>query len=185
MTSGTLRLSSNRSLSLSLLLLVLGGSQAFLTGGCAVGPQYNRPAVFQGYPADPALDRIVDMHVEAGRNPREARLLLTTWFQDGTPSGSSQICSVRPSGRLTTYQYVHEMSLTPPRVSDLPPETLSLIQTALATLPPTQHPALANMLIVSYWLDGKWQTRLYDRTRRPPGMSTVFELTGAPILPSP
>lgn len=164
------------------LLLMCAG---LLLTGCATGSQYPRPAVFAAYPDDPALNRVVDHHVEAGRDARERRLLLTTWFQDGTPRGVAQFCSIRPDGHQTAYQWVYEVSTTVPRVKEIPPETLDLIQQALASLPPSQRPPLANMLIVSYWNGGVWQTRLYDRMKRPPGLSTVFELTGAPIVPSP
>jgi hypothetical protein len=166
-----------------LLLALFGGLMLGSNVGCATGGQYPRPAAFNGYPADPALDQIIDLHVQAGREPREARVLLTSWLQDGTTNGVVQFCSVRPDGHTTSYSWVRDVSTSIPRVKDLPPQTLQLLQQALATLPPTQRPPIANMLIVSFWYNGQWQTRLYDRTRRPEGMSTVFALTGAPILP--
>jgi hypothetical protein len=168
----------------AVLLLGLFGALLFGTNvGCATGGQYPRPAAFNGYPADPALDQVIDLHVQAGREPREARVLLTSWLQDGTTNGVVQFCSVRPDGHTTHYTWVRDVSTSIPRVKDLPPETLGLLQQALATLPASQHPSIANMLIVSFWYNGQWQTRLYDRTKRPDGMSTVFALTGAPILP--
>src|SRR3954471_24645504 len=74
--------------------------------GCATGGQYPRPAAFAGYPADPALDQIIDLHVGAGREPREARVLLTSWLQDGTTNGVVQFFSVRPDGHTTQYSWV-------------------------------------------------------------------------------
>jgi hypothetical protein len=53
------------------------------------------------------------------------------------------------------------------------------------SLPPSQSPALSNLLIVSFrdYSTGQWITRKYDRFNRPPAVSALFELTGAPIVP--
>jgi hypothetical protein len=161
----------------TLCLLVACG----LAVSCGGGPQYPRPAAFAAYPPDPSLDEIVQMHIEAGTD-RDERLVLTTWFQDGDPQ-VAQVCSIRPDGRRTTYQYVHKVSLNASKSIQLTPETLQTVMQALTTLPPSTTPPLANLLIVSFRQGGQWQTRLYDRTSRPPGASTVFELTNAPIVP--
>jgi hypothetical protein len=153
-----------------------------LLAACGGGPQYPRPATFAGYPADPALDKIVATHVEAPTD-KQQRILMTTWFQDGTPAGASLFCSVTPEGRCSTYSYIPNVEFRAPRKRELPPETVALLRDALASLPVSQTPPLANMLIVSFWKDGQWQTRLYDRTNRPAGVSTIFGLTNAPIVP--
>ena len=165
---------------------VLAGVVAVVACGfliaCGGGPQYPRPAAFAGYPADPALDKVIETHLDAGTDKYQ-RILMTTWFQDGSPAGASLYCSVTPEGRCSTYAYIPSVEFRAPKKRELPPETVELLKEAIDSLPASQSPPLANMLIVSFAKDGKWQTRLYDRTNRPAGVSTIFGLTNAPILP--
>jgi hypothetical protein len=79
---------------------------------CATGPERPTPALYAGYERSPAFDEAIQTHVDAGTD-REQRLLLTTWFQDGDPR-VAQFCSVRPDGRCSTYQYVHQTEFRAP-----------------------------------------------------------------------
>ncbi|MDB5297464.1 MAG: hypothetical protein JWO31_3447 [Phycisphaerales bacterium] len=165
-------------------IAALAVALAALTGGAGCGgsgPEHEVPAVFRDYPRSAALDEVIQTHVDAGTD-REDRAVLTTWFQDGDPR-VARFCSVRPSGKCSTYQYVYQTEFRAPASRQLTADTVRAIVDAARQLPPTQRPVLANMLIISYRLNGLWQTRLYDRTNRPPAASTIFEVTGAPIVP--
>ena len=160
--------------------LVLAVALGFVAA-CAGGPERPTPTVFADYPPSAAFDEVIQSHVDAG-NDREQRMLLTTWFQDGDPR-VARFCSVRPDGRCSTYQYVHQTEFRAPTARQLDPATMQVIQEAIHELPPSQKPPMANMLIVSFREDGIWQTRLYDRMNRPAAVSTIIETTGAPIVP--
>lgn len=141
------------------------------------------PSQFASYPRSEALDRIIDTHVEAGTDSRYERILLTTWFLDGDPR-VARFMSVTPAGKCSKYQYVHNAEYSgPPQPTQLSSERVSEILIAAANLPPSQQPRLENMVIVSFRKNGIWETRLYDRMNRPPALSTIFETTGAPIIP--
>ena len=152
-----------------------------VVAACASGPERSIPNLFDGYERSPAFDEAVQPHVDAGAD-KDQRMLLTTWFQDGDPR-VAQFCSVRPDGRCSTYQYVHQTEFRAPSTRQLTPDVLRTIEAAFADLPASQKPPLANLLILSYRLNGQWQTRLYDRMNRPPAVSTVVETAGAPIVP--
>jgi hypothetical protein len=149
---------------------------------CGSGPQQPVPTQFSGYPMSEALKAVIQTHTDAGTD-REKRVLLTTWFQDGDPQ-VARFMSIRPEGKCSTYQYVHQMEFRSASSKQLSPETVALILDATRELPPTQKPPLANMFIISFRnAAGVWDTRLYDRFSRPAALSTVIETTGAPIDP--
>lgn len=152
--------------------------------GCAGSAPYDRPPAFHAYPPNAALDRVIVTHQEAGTDPKEARLLLTTWFLNGDPR-VAQFCSVFPDGRRVTYQYVMDVASNAVQKVQLPPQTLRVLADAIAQLPPSAEPRppLANLLIVSFRQGDAWETRLYDRTNRPPSVSTIFGATNAPVVP--
>lgn len=141
------------------------------------------PSLFESYPRSEALDRIIETHVEAGTDTRYERTLLTTWFLDGDPR-VARFMSLTPAGKCARYQYVHSAEWSgPPQPSQLTAEQLATVLRSISELPPSGKPSLENMLIVSFKKDGVWETRLYDRTQRPPALSTIFETTNSPIIP--
>ena len=145
--------------------------------------QQEVPSQFASYPRSEALDRIIETHVEAGTDTRYERILLTTWFLDGDPR-VARFMSVTPTGKCSKYQYVFSAEYSgPPQPAQLTSEQVSEILLAATHLPPSQQPKLENMVIVSFRKDGVWETRLYDRTNRPPALSTIFEMANAPIVP--
>ena len=161
------------------VLLIAGVGVMLACGGGPVGPV---PAVLLGYPRSPALDEVIQTHIDAGSDSREERILLTTWFQDGDPR-VARFSSLRPDGRCSTYQYVHKTEFRSPTKSQLDSTTLRGVTAVIATLPPSQKPDLANMVILSFRQNGAWTTRVYDRLDRPAEVSTIFELTQSPIAP--
>jgi hypothetical protein len=164
----------------------IGAVALLLAAGCIIacggGPQYPRPVEFAAYPPNPSLDRVIETHVNAARDPRENRVLLTTWFLNGDPR-VAQFCSVRPDGKRTTYQYVDAASFNAMKTVDLTPETVQTIERVAATLPPSHNPRppLANLLIVSFRRNGVWQTRLYNINDRPPGVSQILSMINADV----
>ena len=123
------------------------------------------------------------MHAEAANDPRDELLLLTTWFLDGDPR-VAMTCRVRPDGHVSTFGYVYEQGLSNPRKSDLVADQLAALRESIAALPASQHPPLANLLVVSFRSpSGQWLTRTYDRTAPPVGVAELFTITGAPLQP--
>ncbi len=56
---------------------------------------------------------------------------------------------------------------------------------ALRDLPPSQHPTTeANLLILTFCVDGNCTTRVYDRASPPPEARKIYQLTGAPLKSS-
>jgi len=149
---------------------------------CGGGPVYPRPQAFAGYPPDPALDRVIETHVNAGKDPREDQVLMTTWFLNGDPR-VAHFCNVFPDGRRTTYQYVEAAALNALKTVTLPPEALQRIQSLTSQLPPSREPRppMGNLLIVSYRQNGAWYTRLYDVNARPPAVTQMMSMINADL----
>lgn len=166
---------------LAALALMFGLATAIACGG---GNKHQElPSQFAGYPSSEALSRVVETHIEAGTDTRYERALLTTWFLDGDPR-VARFMSVTPAGKCSKYQYVHAAEYSgPPLPTQLSPRQMSTILDAVQHLPPGGKPPLENMVIVSFRKNGVWETRLYDRTNRPPALSTIYETANAPIVP--
>ena len=141
---------------------------------------------FAPYPPSPALSAVVDTHKEAGADPRDELALLTTWFLDGDPR-VAMMCSVQPTGHVSTYRYIHEYGIQPGRRAELVPNQMSALAEAVGQLPPSQRPPLDRLLIVSFRQreSGAWVTRTYDRTDPPAAVVGLFALTSAPLQPDP
>jgi len=166
-----------------LVMLALSAGLAMVVACGGGSRQQIVPSQFAPYPRSEALDLVIKEHVDAGTQSGEKRVLLTTWFLDGDPR-VARFASVREDGECRRWQYVHQAeALRPSPRAQLPAETLRLLHQSLAELPPGTQPPLENMIIVSWWNGGVWETRLYDRLNRPSAVSTLFELTNAPIVP--
>lgn len=151
---------------------------------CGGGPPRGLvPRALDGYPSSPAMNGVIENHVQAATDTRENRVLLMTWFLDGDPR-VAQNCSVKADGRVVKYQYVHTVQTTNQGVGQLSTPAMSELQRLLRQLPPTTRPPTDRMVIVSFRDEsGAWDTRVYDRTARPPAVDALYALTGAPIVP--
>lgn len=178
------RADSRRALPLLGLPCLLAALLACGPAGCSsAAPKPTGP--WSAYPSTPALDAVKATHADAAGD-REQRLLLTTWFPDGDPN-VAQVCSVLPDGHVNTYRFIYDSSLQDNRKRDLSGEQLAALKQDLDALPPSQSAPLEDLLVVSFRQGGRqggpWVTRFYDRTRRPPAVSDLFSVTGAPIDP--
>ena len=157
---------------------------ACTAAGCA-GPRRATPSSdFARYPSSPAFEAIVRAHADAATD-REQLLVLTTWFLNGDP-GVAMRSSVRGDGHVSVWRYLHDAgAVASSPGKDLVETERADLQQILEQMPPSEPPeARENLLIVSFRdAGGRWVSRLYDRTRRPEGVSNLFVITGAPIQP--
>jgi hypothetical protein len=153
----------------------------FIAGCAAAPPRETGPLA--AYPSSPAFVSVKAMHAEAATD-QDQRALLMTWFVDGDPN-VAQYCSVLPDGHVSAYCIFYDSAVQNGVKRDLGQEQLSELKQTLDVLPPSQSPTLPNLLIVSFrdYSSGQWATRTYDRTNRPPAVSALFAVTGAPIKP--
>ena len=133
--------------------------------------------LFARYPENESLKLIIYTH--ARRQPMEAAevALYSTWFLHGNPRGPMTTI-VDIHGRVFTYpKPLAEIDRTRSRWKEQPAVDLTVFLAALRTLPVSTPPkAMSDLVIVSYRLDGKWQTRLYDRTKAPTELTTIYQL---------
>ena len=166
-----------------LAVLITCAAMAVATG-CS-GPRQPKPrGDFARYPSSPAFDAVVQAHADAATD-REQSLVLTTWFLNGDPAVAMR-SSVRGDGHVSVWRYLHDAgALASSPGKDLVETEKAELQQVLEQLPPSESPeARENLLIVSHRdAGGRWVTRLYDRTRRPETVSSLFAITGAPIQP--
>jgi hypothetical protein len=152
--------------------------------GCAGNPPPPDTGPLARYPSSPAVLSIKAAHADAGTD-RDQRALLMTWFVDGDPN-VAQYCSVLPDGHVSAYRIFYDSAVQNGLKRDLNSAELSELKHTMDSLPPSQSPAMRDLLIVSFrdYASGQWMTRTYDRTARPPGVSALFAVTGAPIEPA-
>lgn len=108
---------------------------------------------------------------------RKATLIYSSWFDQQAQSISQNW--VGQNGKTEYWQSTGADTIgTSPR--PLSARRLAWIQTLLPTLPPgaATPPALSNLLIVSFWRDGQWTTRLYDRSNLPPQVVQIYQILG-------
>ena len=166
----------------ALCLLAVAAAVVIACGGGGP-PRGLVPPALDGYPASPAMNGVIENHVQAVTDGRENRVLLMTWFLNGDPR-VAQNCSVRADGRVVKYQYVHTVQMTNQGSGQLTTPAMAELQRLLAQLPSTTRPPTDRMVIISFRdPSGGWDTRVYDRTARPPAVDALYELTGAPIDP--
>jgi hypothetical protein len=136
--------------------------------------------LFVGYPQSYDLKIIITLH--ARREPMEKSQVtfLSTWFVRGNPR-AAMTTVVNNEGRVFTYP---KPLSDPDRIRCLWDEQLAIdLPTFLAvvgTLPENTPPiALADLVIVSFRLDGKWHTRLYDRKKAPAPLTRIYQLANS------
>lgn len=156
-----------------------------IASGQNASPRSARPAaldqgtldLFAGYPENENLKLIIYTH--ARREPMEGAevALYSTWFLHGNPRGPMTTI-VDIHGRVFTYpRPLGDVDRTRSRWKEQPAVDLTVFLATLRTLPVSTPPvAMGDLVIVSYRLDGKWQTRLYDRTKAPPELTTIYQL---------
>ncbi|MEK6337299.1 MAG: hypothetical protein AABM67_20445 [Acidobacteriota bacterium] len=133
--------------------------------------------LFAGYPENENLKLVIYTH--ARREPMEGAevALYSTWFLHGNPRGPMTTI-VDIHGRVFTYpKPLTERDRTRSLWKEQPAVDLTLFLATIRTLPVSTPPiAMGDLVIVSYRLDGKWETRLYDRTKTPPELATIYQL---------
>jgi hypothetical protein len=132
----------------------------------------------------PQNDLNVIVYSHARREPMEksGATFYSTWFLRGNP-GVVMATIVDNDGQVFTCPLPNsEVGPTHSRWKRLANVDISDFLKTVGTLPETTAAvALPNLVIVSFRLDGKWQTRLYDRTRPPAQLTKVYALVHSPL----
>ena len=130
--------------------------------------------LFVGYSQSNDLKSIIYSH--ARREPMEGSsvALYSTWFLYGSPH-AVMATIVYLDGRVYTY-LLPETDRTR-RWKELPAIDLPLFTATVKTLPEsTPSISLTDLVIVSFRVDGKWQTRLYNRRNAPAELTKIYQL---------
>jgi hypothetical protein len=172
--STIMRLSIRHTLMTIALVLSFMASPALVSGQGREDGSLDRAVLdlFSDYFVGDDLWAIVRSH--ARRPVEEAHVAFySTWFLDGNvrvPMGTI----IGDDGRVKTFARS--------RWKQRPNVDLRSFMTTVRTLPETTRPdALANIVIVSFRLDGKWQTRLYDRSKPPKELVDVYRIAQSPL----
>jgi hypothetical protein len=129
--------------------------------------------LFVGYPEIEDFRVVVHSHARRERMDKAQVAFYSTWFLNGNPHVPMGTI-VYEDGSVRTY--ARSRWKQPANVD------LQLLSATVRQLPGTASGvALANLMIVSFRHDGKWQTRLYDRTKLPPELLEIHKLVHSPL----
>jgi hypothetical protein len=131
--------------------------------------------LFAKYPQDDNLKVIINSH--ARREPMEQLhvAFYSTWFLNGNPR-VPMTTIVNTESEVSFYPLPNsEVGPTGSRWKRLADADMPTLIATLKALPETAVlVALSNLVIVSFRLDGHWQTRLYDRANPPTELMTIY-----------
>ncbi len=86
------------------------------------------------------------------------------------------------NGSVVWYRHVDDWAMQNTRNSNLEADQLQGLKKLLTQLPDNQKKSpLMTLVMLSYQADGKWLTRLYDKTELPESVQKIYDLTGVPI----
>lgn len=138
--------------------------------------------LFVGYPASNDLEVIVYSHARRRPMEKSGAAFYSTWFLGDNPR-VAMAAIVDNDGHVFTYPLRNsEVGPTHSRWKRLPDvDSLSFLATVRTLPETTSGVAAANLVIVSFRIDGKWQTRVYDRTKPPAELMNVYRLVHAPL----
>jgi len=138
--------------------------------------------LFVSYPESNDLNVIVHSHARREPLGKSGAAFYSTWYPAGNPR-VAMATIVDNDGHAFTYPLRNsEVGPTHSRWKRLPDVNSASFLATVRTLPDTiSGVAVANLVIVSFRVDGRWQTRLYDRTKPPAELVNLYRLLQAPL----
>lgn len=138
--------------------------------------------LFVDYPLNNDLNVVINSHARREPMEKSGATFFSTWFLRGHPRVVMATVFII-DGRVFSYPLPNsEVGPTNSRWKRQANVDVSEFLASFRTLPETTPSVpLPNLVIVSFRLDGKWQTRLYDRTRPPAELTRIYSLAHAPI----
>ena len=137
--------------------------------------------LFAKYPDTDELKMVFYSHAYREGLNKSDLVLFSTWFLDGR-SRVVMKTSVDAHGRVYTVRSVYDWAEQNSRSQQLTESESQSAFAILKTLPDSApQPPLAFLVVVSFKLDGKWQTRLYDRRHPPAELTNVYQLVHSVI----
>ena len=135
---------------------------------------------FAGYPHSAGFDAVIKEQLYPSEKPT-TKLLEGTWFLDGRPNVAIE-CRVDTDGKGYTVRAVYDWADQNSFPIQLDNKKLQALNSALQALPPSSlHPPMDKLLIISYRIDNKWVTRLYDKEHLPASVQEAYEVLGASV----
>ena len=141
------------------------------------------------YPHDQTFGNVVANHLDnpkfAPNSPREA-VFLAAWFDAQTPAWPSR-CFVRRNGE-GEFWVQHNASPMDIRTNSnrdfqFDSSQLAAMSKLLRALPPSaKMPLLDDLLMLSFWENQKWTTRIYNRSQLPVEVVRLYRIVGIPGL---
>lgn len=110
----------------------------------------------------------------------------SAWFDHQTPAIASRFY-VRQSDKAEFFEQTHttptEIRTRSNRDLKYTPGQVPALQKALSQMPPSApKPTLDNLLIVSFWHNQTWTTRIYDRSNLPPQIVKIHQILGIKVF---
>ena len=137
--------------------------------------------LFAKYPDTDELKMVFYSHAYREGLDKSDLVLLSTWFLGGRP-GVVMKTSVDTHGRVYTVRSVYNWAEQNSKWQQLTETESQSTFAVLKTLPDSApQPPLPFLVVVSFKLDGKWQTRLYDRRNPPAELTKVYQLVHSVI----
>jgi len=132
--------------------------------------------LFAQYPDTDELKMLFHSHAYREGLNKSDLVFFSTWFVDGRP-GVVMETSVDAHGCVYTVRTEYDWARQNFDSRQLTESELQSTFVALKTLPDSaQQPPLPFLVVVSFKLDSKWQTKLYDRRNLPAEMVEVYQL---------
>ena len=138
--------------------------------------QQSPAAVLSRYPQTPYFTQIVNSHLYV--SARDKTLVLSEDRFDKTLRGGFS-CSIRRGGERVCWAGSELWGSG----RELPKQSaaqLAAIRSILSDMPPTlSTPDPKNLLIIGYWHNGQWATRIYDNSRLPWQLKQIHKIVYA------
>ena len=139
------------------------------------------------YPHDQTFDNVVANHLDDAdflpNSPRQA-VFLAAWF-DGESSAYPSRCFVRQNGKGEFFVQHNRSPVEITEQSNLEFQFDSVQVAAMHNLlvdlsPNAPAPPLDELLILSFWHNRKWTTRVYNRAQLPVEVARLYQIVGIP-----
>lgn len=137
--------------------------------------------LFATYPQSERLDAMIAGHLgDAQKSAQSDKakgklpfVVFSNSFITDNPDTSISFY-VTEQGKGRRYCFSYERGLSTDHQCQLAEQQLATLRKTIRSMPPSNPPAsLKDLLVLSYWIDGKRFTRLYDMTQLPPEVQSV------------
>ena len=146
-------------------------------------PTFKEPSLAEqlaSYPKSAALSSHISAHSNGDWHLKQNHLLYATYFLQSPKMAIT--LTVDRQGSVRWWREVYDWAIQGIRDSILETKQLRDLETLLTQLPaPKNRSSLETLMLISYQTEGKWKTRLYDKTELPESVQKIYDLTSVPI----